>query len=164
MTIDREVTEMLSVKIFATNTPPEPESGAECEDNEQGCKTQWMSIDVTVEDLKDTPPRFKGLSEDGFITGGFSTSKQTDDEIGTVEAEDLDINDYVRFEITSGFEASDPALPTDGYPFILSQPEDDINNTAKIILRFDPQPYHKGHYTFKITAKDSGTQLDPHHS
>lgn len=153
--IDRETKDSYDVSIYSTNDPDEVVDDKEPEDVLDGDNDQWAVIRIIVDDRLDTPPKFDGLSN-GILTSGFTTRVQTDAIIGEVKATDNDINDRVTFRISSditvtpGLPPVDPERP----PFVLVKSVK--KNTANITLKFDPQPNYKGHYTFQITAEDSG--------
>ncbi|XP_053612756.1 cadherin-23 [Plodia interpunctella] len=116
-----------------------------------------LSVNVTVTDVNDNPPKFTRK----IFTGGVTTEADFGIEFMSVKAEDLDEGDNakigyylmgdVKETLTEGLENLAVA------PFLV-----DVN-TGAVALNFDPQKGMKGYFDFKVLANDSGGLQDEAH-
>lgn len=152
--LDREEKEKYEIPIYATNDPNEKPRQLEAKDVDE-TNTQWQVITVIVLDVKDTAPTFCGLTN---VTGGFSTSSRINDTIASVKACDEDLDEIIKFEITSSIQVSQPGtcLSSSEKPFEIVV--NSATHTADIKLRFEPNDACKGYFTFQLTATDKGNK------
>lgn len=127
-------------RVVTTNRqtyPPQPQASA------------FLTVNVTVNDVNDNPPRFEYRSYGSGITQADAIGKH----VLTVYADDPDLDDVVTYAIEAGsYVASHASLLAivENRPFELNA------ETGELRLNFAVAPEMRGYIEFRIQAFDLG--------
>nr|CAD7408271.1 unnamed protein product [Timema cristinae] len=120
----------------------------------------FLTVNIKVIDIKDTPPNFK----EDIYSGGLLLGDKNGKTIFVVEATDYDEDDEITFTISSDIHTSDSSLNSwVQKPFLMTQ-SNQIDQVTRIATangtltnNFDLEDSNmKGHFTFEIKATDLG--------
>nr|CAD7428584.1 unnamed protein product [Timema monikensis] len=118
----------------------------------------FLTVNIKVIDIKDTPPNFK----EDIYSGGLLLGDKNGKTIFVVEATDYDEDDEITFTISSDIHTSDSSLNSwVQKPFLMTQ-SNQIDQVTRIATangtltnNFDLEDSNmKGHFTFEIKATD----------
>lgn len=104
-------------------------------------------VTILVQDMNDNAPVFN----DSMIFASFTENDNIGKPIATVEAWDRDLNETLTYSLINDFEWSDTNINST-YNFGI---EKAANNTARILLNFNPLGINEGYCRFTINVLDS---------
>nr|CAD7446388.1 unnamed protein product [Timema bartmani] len=149
--LDREVYNNYTLGIVVTKKDTKPKYVE---------TKSFLTVNIKVIDIKDTPPNFK----EDIYSGGLLLGDKNGKTIFVVEATDYDEDDVITFTISSDIHTSDSSLNSwVQKPFLMTQSNliDQLTRIATangtLTNNFDLEDSNmKGHFTFEIKATDLG--------